>query len=175
MKFQNSAFEERYNLLWNKEVVKSFKLITEHIQFGAKQKFFASGGSLDSLVEKYCNGIKTTVNNFIRQMDDFEDKEYTANYLNEIKEQALEDLQRFEDKISRRFTDFTSMHALILQTKDLLTRDSSSTRSLDDPMNLTEDKDFILTSNAMDEDLVSLGKDDDKSLDLEDPQWCFSK
>lgn len=117
MKFKNSQFEVRYNSLWNDEVVSPYKLLIKHPEFKGKNFFSENYPSIESLLKKYCSGVINIVNNFERQMGNFQDKRISQKYLGEIKKQAIEDLDEFKAKIESRYKESSFLLSMISKTK----------------------------------------------------------
>jgi hypothetical protein len=99
MIFEKSNFEERYNKFWNSEVVGTYNLYTNHPIFTGRTYTFFS--SIESLIGKYCESVITVFDNLTRQSAFFEDKDFVASYMRNIKKEVLDDLEEFNPHIKK--------------------------------------------------------------------------
>ncbi len=87
-------FEERYNDYWNKNVVALDNLI-RNVSLGFS--LFDNNVNIPALIEAYQQHVKNILANLARQASMFEDKEYVQQYIKNTIDQAIEDLNLYED------------------------------------------------------------------------------
>ncbi len=124
MKFNSSAFKDRYDAYWDEQVVSAYDDLVGNSHKGHTRFFSAPHLETHRLLKKYCDGVMTIVNNLIRQADDFEDKENVVSYLESTKTTACKDLSEFSAKLQRSAKVYPSSLALINATLAELARTS---------------------------------------------------
>ncbi|ASQ46663.1 hypothetical protein [Legionella clemsonensis] len=95
-------FEHRYNAYWNNVIVSAYREVKACRQ-SPSSVFFANEATPVNGVIKYCDGVLTLITNLSRQLPFFDDQEYALNYLQQTKDAAVADLNKFQTYVTNSF------------------------------------------------------------------------
>jgi len=111
MNFKNSKLEERFNNFWNNDIVTRDKKIRAHFLKGTI--FFPPTLEVNMLIKGYLEALNTLIANILRMCEDFKDKKYIVNYIEEALKTSSEDFLFYKTVLHHKKWDLKEFELIL--------------------------------------------------------------